>query len=624
VSIIRASEGVIQNEKRYILPPTPVTRFLLGGEMEGNTDGFVKCNLSQFQSSSVKDNRHVNVQVVFTGTQNPFRYGADGSKIYSREEELQYGNGICGVESIELSVDMVVSIVRVPRWIDDFTKDIDPETNQQREDVRFVRQLRPTVRFRKFNKQGSDLKLIDKINNMCNEIPAGEILVVFSHKNVDNLAKYHLLNRSSNLFFYGSLSSNKNQIQHDGLVVDVSTKLKVDEDGRYQSTSLDGEGNPYLEFSIDDVYTKDNSGNIEPSASKPPCFVKDSHDREWILQQGRDYPDDGYETLEPGVEDDGKPNDVWIDESKQYVEDGDGRSMLPRKRINPSDVVYKKPGIGGFTWAHRTRDVKPQNYIDYLYVKNGSLAFKISEESESFADAMSMIPPFFIDERLKNKLQDLNDIQILDECSTFIHQSEDPNKVKDCGAFNPLVVDAVLNYGLEGRDGGKENELIEVDIPEDGQTTSPVRVFELDNLTDETRLKLQLEDGEIDDYLKIYTNYVRREDGHGDWHYDLYFNIQNLFKSPFEYISSVTKQANVLVIPDSYLYLTGDKFRESEDKTHNEIDDKKMKVIKEGGELSIYGQVKSYSNDMLSDVKTIKLFTYKIHNISDDKPKFLI
>ena len=49
---------------------------------------------------------------------------------------------------------MVVSSVRVPRWIDDFTKDIDPETNLQREDVRFVRQLKPTVRFRKFNKQG--------------------------------------------------------------------------------------------------------------------------------------------------------------------------------------------------------------------------------------------------------------------------------------------------------------------------------------------------------------------------------------------------------------------------------------------------------------------------------------
>ena len=135
-------------------------------------------------------------------------------------------------------------------------------------------------------------------------------------------------------------------------------------------------------------------------------------------------------------------------------------------------------------------------------------------------------------------------------------------------------------------------------------------------------MKLQLEDGEVDDYLKIYTNYVRVDDGHGDWHYDLYFNVQNLFNSPFEYISSVTGQPNVLILPDSYLYLTGDKFVDKGD--HNEIDEEKVRRIQEGGELTLYGQVKTYSNDMLSDVRTIKLFTYKVYNVSDDKPKFLI
>lgn len=51
------------------------------------------------------------------------------------------------------------------------------------------------------------------------------------------------------------------------------------------------------------------------------------------------------------------------------------------------------------------------------------------------------------------------------------------------------------------------------------------KVIELSNTSGTTRLNLQLEDGEIDDYLKIYTNYVRVDDGFGDWHYDLYFNI---------------------------------------------------------------------------------------------------
>lgn len=147
-------------------------------------------------------------------------------------------------------------------------------------------------------------------------------------------------------------------------------------------------------------------------------------------------------------------------------------------------------------------------------------------------------------------------------------------------------------------------------------------MIELDNCTNATRLELQLEDGEVDDCLKIYTNYVRRDDGCGDFHYDLYFNIQNLFNSPFEYISSITKQPNVLIIPDSYLYLSGGKYKRVGN--HNEIDPKQVDAIKRGGELSIYGQVKTYSDDVLCGAKTIKLFTYRIHNISDDKPKFLI
>lgn len=79
---------------------------------------------------------------------------------------------------------------------------------------------------------------------------------------------------------------------------------------------------------------------------------------------------------------------------------------------------------------------------------------------------------------------------------------------------------------------------------------------------------------------------------------------------------------------DSYLYLTGDKFKKVYDENtgtyHNEIDGDKMNSIRNGGILTIYGQVKTYSNDVLGDVKTIKLFQYQVYNVSDDKPKFLI
>ena len=49
-----------------------------------------------------------------------------------------------------------------------------------------------------------------------------------------------------------------------------------------------------------------------------------------------------------------------------------------------------------------------------------------------------------------------------------------------------------------------------------------------------------------------------------------------------------------------------------------------MNSIRNGGTLTIYGQVKTYSNDVLNDVTTIKLFQYQVYNVSDDKPKFLI
>ena len=312
----------------------------------------------------------------------------------------------------------------------------------------------------------------------------------------------------------------------------------------------------------------------------------------------------------------------WFLEQERLVQSGTTQSTMPTnsdqfvyERGGAKDVEYSVPTIGLFVRAYRATLV-PERYADYLYIDNGGLSFKVSEESESFVDAMTKVPPFYADEVTRNKLGDLNNVQTLVDYSTFIHQSEDPDKVKGCGSFNPLFIDAVLKYGLEERDTNSKDLQGQIIQTESGKDIL------LDNFSEKTRLRLQLEDGEIDEYLKIYTNYVRVDDGHGDWHYDLYFNVQNLLNSPFEYISSVTNQPNVLIIPDSYLYLTGDKFVDKGD--HNEIDEKKMDKLKEGGELAIYGQVKTYSGDQLSDVSTLKLFTYRVYNVSDDKPKFLI
>lgn len=391
--------------------------------------------------------------------------------------------------------------------------------------------------------------------------------------------------------------------------------------GGWRSVEKDAKGNPVFSFSSEDVKGYEFEDNIG-SHVVPPYYIADEDGNPlWFLEQEK-LVRGGDKVLQIGEQ---VPIKEQVDSEVKY-QYGMG--------FRENGVTYPIPTLGDFRWAHRVK-LQPEKYLDYLYVDRGRLAFKISEESQSFSEAMSTIPPFYVDEATKNKLQDLNDLQILKEYSTFVHQSEQPTTVENCGNFKPLVVDAVLKYGVEQRDeilGEDEDEpgLIVTDewkADDSGQTYNNPRLIELSNLTNTTRLQLEFEDGEVDDYLKIYTNYVRKDDGHGDFHYDLYFNVQNLFNSPFEYISTVTNQPNVLVIPDSYLYLSGDKFKkvyEGDTWTHNEIDEKKIAEIKKGGELSIYGQVKVYSDDKLSDVRTIKLFSYQIYNVSDDKPKFLI
>lgn len=412
----------------------------------------------------------------------------------------------------------------------------------------------------------------------------------------------------------------------------------------WKSKELDRFGSPILKFNLEDVI-----GDIPPY--KVEVQNGDTKDI-WYLEQDELVPSPSKESWDESVD---KWKSATTQEQKEAANreldskghrlpigsetiDDDDRILNNQPAYRENGVVYPIPAKGEFRWAHKFKS-KPEKYLDYLYVNRGRLSFKVSEESTSFADAMSKIPPFYVDEATKNKMVDLNDVQIIRDFSTFIHQSEEPRLVKDFGNFNPLVVDACLQYGVEQIEPGSAVEdgideetgetkykptdpkmgVMVLTNPKSGQNA---QIIELSNLTNKTRLDLQFEDGEVDDFLKIYTNYVKVDDGYGDFHYDLYFNVQNLFNSPFEYISTVTNQPNVLIIPDSYLYLTGDKYTNKGD--HNEIDADKIGKIKEGGELSIYGQVKVYSDDKLSDVRTIKLFSYKVYNVSDDKPKFLI
>ena len=59
------------------------------------------------------------------------------------------------------------------------------------------------MKFIKETRNSTDL--IDRIHNETNVIEEGQITIVLSHRNLDNIAKYHILNTSSNLYYNGSL-----------------------------------------------------------------------------------------------------------------------------------------------------------------------------------------------------------------------------------------------------------------------------------------------------------------------------------------------------------------------------------------------------------------------------------
>ena len=78
VSILRTEDGQFLNEKRYILPPTKVSEFVLELTDDLNTlddtktlkvdEGYIDCNLGKYLSASIQGNHYVPEQVVFTGT----------------------------------------------------------------------------------------------------------------------------------------------------------------------------------------------------------------------------------------------------------------------------------------------------------------------------------------------------------------------------------------------------------------------------------------------------------------------------------------------------------------------------------------------------------------------------
>ena len=113
------------------------------------------------------------------------------------------------------------------------------------------------------------------MHQSTNVIPEGEIAVIFSHKNMDNIAKYHILSKSSDLYFGGALAKNKqNQIKFSDFKCDMTLLLEEYQTNKWRSvavdeTKLDAEGKPtpFIQFTL---------GEVKPTASgsTPPYYVE--------------------------------------------------------------------------------------------------------------------------------------------------------------------------------------------------------------------------------------------------------------------------------------------------------------------------------------------------------------
>lgn len=103
---------------------------------------------------------------------------------------------------------------------------------------------------------------------------------------------------------------------------------------------------------------------------------------------------------------------------------------------------------------------------------------------------------------------------------------------------------------------------------------------------------------DLQSLLKLYVSYSYDKERQS---IDLYFNYFNYFDSPYVKIED-GKDVKLDTIRSTYLKLSPDQ----------------------DGYLDIVAQFKYYEGDQLYGYKNVTLLSYRIYNISDDKPKFLL
>ena len=293
------------------------------------------------------------------------------------------------------------------------------------------------------------------------------------------------------------------------------------------------------------------------------------------------------------------------------------------------------------------------SFDEQYFLSTGQITFKMSEE-DRFSYLRSAYPPTAIDRLLyalfKDTSKSYRASNVLDLSNTYVFQLEDPDRIakligdiaipiydsieESIIAYEEYLSDAV-RIDVNGVEALSDYEFFDIptsgvwsltaeDVPTDSHSfpTEAEDSGTIDRLLSALALsggclhgtEARMSDaGAIDyvltsvtgkdicDYLKVYANWRWYEDGNGVDEIELFFNVQNLFSSPYHYKMENGYYA-VEFKKNTYLRLKSG----------------------ENDYLYIVLQFKYYDmNRNLVGIRDLPILTYRIYNLSDDKPKFL-
>lgn len=286
------------------------------------------------------------------------------------------------------------------------------------------------------------------------------------------------------------------------------------------------------------------------------------------------------------------------------------------------------------------------NYYDFKevdYLSGGTIAFKVSEQSDPDLKYPTTLVNSYMFDVLKSTNKNINEISnVFDLSNTYVFELDSPKRIADIigtvdiniyddteqcirvdesyisdmysiskfdsdlipyihfctdDVISPNPVSLDLDSGLIQAIKGNlssQNEVLDkiksygyiVRYDEDREGTD-----------DSTTVRYTVTEEDIKNFMKLYVNYERTGDS-----FTLYFNYNNFIMSPFMY-------------------------RRKDGSFHPEY--KPYTYLKlapgENGILEVDVQIQYFNEiGLICGVKDIQCLTYKIFNVSDDKPKFVI